>query len=106
MKAILTTLLATAILMLGGCTTQSQPKPATDANSSSDSTNNACTDTVGATKAAEYVRQCLEVSPATHPPCNADNACALIIDEIRRGCSIIGKDAPAYCAQYIKAGGA
>jgi hypothetical protein len=46
------------------------------------------------------VEQCLEVSPATHPPCNAANACALIEDEIRRGCTMLGKDAPAFCIPY------
>jgi hypothetical protein len=57
-----------------------------------------CNQTAGPQKAHQMVRQCLEVSPATHPPCNAANACALIQDEIRRGCTLLGKDAPAYCA--------
>ena len=43
------------------------------------------------------VDQCLRVSPATHPPCNADNDCTLIQSEIRRGCDIIGSDAPVFC---------
>jgi hypothetical protein len=46
------------------------------------------------------VSQCLEVSPATHPPCNAANACAQIQGEIRRGCTLLGKDAPAFCTTY------
>ena len=57
----------------------------------------ACSQSVGAEQAKRYVEQCLEVSPATHPPCNAANACTLIQDEIRRGCTILGKDAPAFC---------
>src|SRR5690242_13802879 len=48
-----------------------------------------CSKSAGAKKAEEYVQQCLEVSPATHPPCNASNACELIIDEIKRGCAMI-----------------
>ncbi len=59
-----------------------------------------CKDSVGAAQAATYVKQCSEVSPATHPPCNAANACALIISEIRRGCAFIGAGAPVFCAAY------
>jgi hypothetical protein len=60
-----------------------------------------CTQSAGAAKADEYVRQCLEVSTATHPPCNAANACALIVDEIKRGCAMLPADRPAYCAEYL-----
>ena len=59
-----------------------------------------CRETAGAEKAQTLVAQCLEVSPATHPPCNAANACSLIVDEIARGCAMIEKDAPAFCAHY------
>lgn len=59
-----------------------------------------CAASVGAQQAAIYVKQCSEVSTATHPPCNASNACALIISEIRRGCGMIGSGAPAFCAGY------
>jgi len=38
-----------------------------------------CRDTVGAKQAAVYVRQCLQVATETHPPCNADNTCELMI---------------------------
>src|SRR5262249_3917544 len=56
-----------------------------------------CTSEVGAAKANEYVRHCRDVSPATRPPCNAANACSLILAEIRRGCAFLKEDAPAYC---------
>jgi hypothetical protein len=46
------------------------------------------------------VNECLQVSPATHPPCNAQNSCALIISEIRRSCSMLGQGAPGFCADY------
>jgi hypothetical protein len=59
-----------------------------------------CRETAGAEKAKTLVQRCLEVSPATHPPCNAANACSLIVDEITRGCAMIEKDAPAFCAEY------
>jgi hypothetical protein len=56
-----------------------------------------CNQSIGSAKAHRLVEQCLMVSPATHPPCNAANACALIQDEIRRGCALLAKDAPAFC---------
>jgi hypothetical protein len=60
-----------------------------------------CRSEVGAGKASEYVRHCRDVSPATRPPCNADNACSLMIAEIRRGCLFLKEDAPAYCRAYL-----
>lgn len=59
-----------------------------------------CTTEVGAEEAQTYVDQCLEVSPATRPPCNAENACQLIWDEIARGCAMLGDDAPDFCSDY------
>jgi len=59
-----------------------------------------CSQEIGAAKAKRLVAQCLEVSPATHPPCNAANTCALITDEIRRGCELLDQDGPKYCADY------
>jgi hypothetical protein len=59
-----------------------------------------CSKSAGVRRAAEYVRQCRDVSPATHPPCNAENACELIISEIKRSCALIGADAPKFCAEY------
>ncbi len=59
-----------------------------------------CNQSVGQQKAHQLVQQCLAVSPATHPPCNAANACSLIEDEIHRGCAMLGKDGPAFCGDY------
>jgi hypothetical protein len=59
-----------------------------------------CSKSAGAKKAEEYVQQCLAVSPATHPPCNASNSCELIIDEIKRGCAMLDTNVPAFCADY------
>ena len=61
-----------------------------------------CREEVGRQRSQELVRQCTEVSPATRPPCNAENACSLILDEIRRGCTILanGDDVsslPKFC---------
>ncbi len=51
-------------------------------------------------RSRQLVNECLQVSPATHPPCNAQNACSLIVDEIKRGCALIGQGAPGFCAEY------
>lgn len=59
-----------------------------------------CRAEVGAEEAQTYVEQCLEVSAATRPPCNAENACQMIWDEIARGCDMLGNDAPEFCADY------
>ena len=63
-------------------------------------TGGSCLKTAGAVRANELVRRCLKVSPATHPPCNAENSCSMIRDEIKRGCAVIGAGAPQFCDQY------
>ena len=62
-----------------------------------------CVSEVGARQANLDVTQCRDVSPATRPPCNIANACALIISEIKRGCEFLKTDAPAYCSQCWRA---
>jgi uncharacterized protein YecT (DUF1311 family) len=49
------------------------------------------------------VDQCLAVSPATRPPCNALNACEMIRGEITRSCAMLGSgtDQPAFCKPYL-----
>lgn len=60
-----------------------------------------CRDEVGAERAASLVAQCVEVSPATHPPCNAANACDSIVSEIVRGCRLLDDgSAPSFCKRY------
>jgi hypothetical protein len=59
-----------------------------------------CLISVGAKRSATLVNECMQVSPATHPPCNSQNACSLIVGEIRRGCGMLGQDAPGFCAEY------
>jgi len=65
-----------------------------------------CEEEAGPDLAAIYVEQCLEVSPATHPPCNVENSCELIQDELARGCALLASDSPElvpdYCAEYIQ----
>jgi hypothetical protein len=59
-----------------------------------------CSKRMGKARAETLVKQCLQVSPATHPPCNAANSCELIEDEIRRSCALLGVDAPSFCGGY------
>ena len=59
-----------------------------------------CTDSIGAAAATRLAERCTMVSPASHPPCNPANACALIQDEIDRSCAMYGagEARPAECA--------
>jgi hypothetical protein len=59
-----------------------------------------CLNAVGIERSRQLVNECLQVSPATHPPCNAQNSCSLIVDEIKRGCTLVGQGAPGFCAEY------
>ncbi|WP_230483932.1 hypothetical protein [Sphingomonas sp. Leaf21] len=52
-----------------------------------------CSAERGQAAAQRLVKICTSVSPATHPPCNAVNSCAIIEDEIARSCALIGDDA-------------
>lgn len=59
-----------------------------------------CRDEIGAAWAAALARQCRDISPATRPPCNADNACELIRSEIRRGCNLAAGNPPPFCELF------
>ena len=63
-----------------------------------------CRDTVGAKQAAVYVKQCLQVATATHPPCNAENSCELIISHNIDRCGFLGdgNEVPKFCAALPK----
>ncbi|WP_156088706.1 hypothetical protein [Pseudomonas viridiflava] len=58
-----------------------------------------CAEAIGQKRAESLVKQCINVSPATHPPCNVANSCGMINSEVERGCGLLGDDpnAPAYC---------
>lgn len=61
-----------------------------------------CRDVVGAAQAAVYVKECIAVATETHPPCNADSACELIVSHNIFRCSGLGDGAPKFCAAYTK----
>ncbi len=47
-----------------------------------------CAEELGATAAQRRADLCRNVSPATRPPCNVANSCAMIEDEIARSCAL------------------
>ncbi|MFT3727950.1 MAG: hypothetical protein QM759_09025 [Terricaulis sp.] len=57
-----------------------------------------CEEERGKADAATLVQQCIQVSPATHPSCNAQNSCAMIEAEIRRSCDLLTGHKPGFCA--------
>ena len=60
-----------------------------------------CRQEAGPQRSQILVDRCIEVSPATHPPCNAANPCAMITGEIVRSCAMLtGADRPVWCGQY------
>ncbi len=59
-----------------------------------------CREERGEDAAQELVDRCLSVSPATRPPCNADNPCALIEGEIARSCDLLGGQGPGFCGTH------
>ncbi|WP_372708415.1 hypothetical protein [Brevundimonas sp.] len=60
----------------------------------------ACRDAIGEVVSARLVQRCIAVSPATRPPCNAANPCAVIQGEIDRSCEMYapGEAKPAECS--------
>jgi hypothetical protein len=58
-----------------------------------------CLDDIGPAASARLVERCIAVSPATRPPCNAANPCAMIQGEIDRACEMYadGRNRPAEC---------
>jgi uncharacterized protein len=61
-----------------------------------------CRDTAGPEQAAIFVNQCIALATETHPPCNADNSCELILSHNIFRCAGLGDQAPKFCAAYAK----
>jgi hypothetical protein len=62
-----------------------------------------CAAQIGDAGAKQLAEQCRMVSPATRPPCNAANSCAMIRDEIARSCELFHDDPPAECGNASEA---
>ena len=73
--------------------------PQEEAIAPTEASSMSCTLDQGADDAAELAARCTRVSPASHPPCNPDNPCQMIQDEIDRSCAMYkpGETKPAEC---------
>lgn len=113
--------LATIALLIGGCqqpapaTPEAEPAPAdapppempadappqeeVPAQTAATGEPGSCLAEVGAEASDRLVQRCIAVSPATRPPCNAANPCAMIQGEIDRACEMYapGESKPAEC---------
>lgn len=59
-----------------------------------------CAAEIGQQSAEALAARCRSVSPATHPPCNVVNSCAVIRSEIARGCGLLADgQRPDFCAR-------
>jgi hypothetical protein len=54
----------------------------------------ACRDEIGPAAAKRLAAQCRDASPATHPPCNVANPCAMMREEIERSCRLFEASSP------------
>ena len=59
-----------------------------------------CLAEIGEARSKRLVERCIQVSPATRPPCNSANPCEMIQGEIDRSCAMYGPDEtkPKECA--------
>lgn len=95
-----------AVLLLAACSPgqQSQPAPSDSGSASASAATSpapdlvssaqplSCRAEIGEEASKDLAYRCRLLSPATRPPCNADNACQMIQDEIDRSCAIWDKD--------------
>jgi hypothetical protein len=74
--------------------------PQEDVIAPAEASSTSCTLDQGSDGAMELVRRCMAVSTASHPPCNPENPCQLIQDEIDRACAAYkpGETKPAECS--------
>ena len=74
--------------------------PQEEATAPTEASSTSCILDQGSDAAKELASRCTRVSPASHPPCNPDNPCQLIQDEIDRSCAMYGpgETKPAECA--------
>lgn len=53
-----------------------------------------CRDEIGSAATKRLAAQCRDASPATHPPCNVANPCAMMREEIARSCQLFANSSP------------
>jgi len=73
--------------------------PQEEAVAPTEASSTSCTLDQGSDAAIELASRCTRVSPASHPPCNPENPCQMIQDEIDRSCAMYGpgETKPAEC---------
>lgn len=112
-------LTAAAALVLAACTPPAEPPadatapaaarsepampadapPQEEAIAPAEASSTSCILDQGSDAAMDLVSRCMAVSPASHPPCNPNNPCQLIQDEIDRACAQYpAAERPAQCA--------
>jgi hypothetical protein len=78
----------------GRASANAASSPVTSA-ASADRTLLSCAADIGGAAADRLAKTCRNVSPATRPPCNVANSCAIMQDEIARSCALFdGKGEP------------
>lgn len=80
--------------------TSGQSHVTVPAHKAADMAKGSCVQAMGEVKAKEIANRCLDMSSSSHPPCNVQNSCSLMVEEIKQGCAQSGADAPKYCKEY------
>ena len=69
-------------------------------NSGAEATPGSCLAELGRKEAETLSEQCYAMSPATRPPCNIQNSCERIREELKRGCEFGDtSENPDYCSE-------
>lgn len=69
-------------------------------NSNAQPTEGSCLAELGRAEAEALSEQCYAMSPATRPPCNIQNSCERIREELKRGCEFGDtSENPDYCSK-------
>ena len=80
--------------------TEAAPEPVVSKPAEPAGDPGSCLAEIGEARSKRLVERCIQVSPATRPPCNNANPCAMIQGEIDRSCAMYGPDEtrPKECA--------
>ena len=80
--------------------TEAAPEPVVSKPAEPAGDPGSCLAEIGEARSKRLVERCIQVSPATRPPCNSANPCDMIQGEIDRSCAMYGPDEakPKECA--------
>ena len=85
-----------ALMLAGGANRPPVTKPRLSASikaAEAATSKASCRAAIGQTKASNVAKYCSWVSSATHPPCNVQNSCPMMIEHIRYMCRATDDDA-------------